>query len=716
MDNTPRSDAPRVAVVGAGIAGLTAALRLAQRGYTVTVFEERIYLGGKLGAHRHRFYGGTISDTLEKEIRASLDDGVVPAEVRKPLAAKLDKARKQLHRATRGTQQTAGDGRPTLPEDQDHLAVTAAEPRHGGETEWSIHDKANDCRYFVTLHRTPGAEYRLDISDAVYHEHCYHMFLNWYHNFWRVLEDLGVRRSQRFSPKTQLGHLFPGTTPVLQRLRALTEFGSVEQLGKNLVSGVASVPDIFLWFYSLVDMVSQPLSSRRSLDYISVNSFMSSRWYATEASTQLHQYVLSKAFAVPPYLSSALAYRYFMEYGMPEPHPMLWVLDGNSYEHLFQAFESALTPPQCTIRRGQCITCIELDKDQQRVEGIRWLSSDIYRDREASAEVPGSGGGVVDDGELTSAEEPCQKKGPLEAFDYVILAVPPRALASLIERHRDRVPGMAGVRQLQSAVTATLDLYFNRQLHGIPREHVVLRESQYGLTFFDNSQEWRNDPNMRKAGRPITCLNVAATEFYMLDGMTKEEATRAILTDLKRYLDFQDEDVDFAKTYLQMNQHEPLFINEVGSEQWRPKARTDIPNLFLAGDFCDHPIQITTVEGAVVSGLQAAQALQARVRVDRRDLAPDDPLLHPVEILEPKTYPPVNTKALRALLTPCACAAKVWSRAEEVVRSPEQALSARELNRMARDLLTAPASIAADWWSLAIDAAQWPQRLPFSRR
>jgi isorenieratene synthase len=44
-------DAPRsVAVVGGGIAGLTAALVLARRGYAVSVFESKPYLGGKLAS------------------------------------------------------------------------------------------------------------------------------------------------------------------------------------------------------------------------------------------------------------------------------------------------------------------------------------------------------------------------------------------------------------------------------------------------------------------------------------------------------------------------------------------------------------------------------------------------------------------------------------------------------------------------------------------
>ena len=44
-------------MVGAGISGLTSALRLAQRGYNVTIFEEKPEIGGNLaglesdGAH-----------------------------------------------------------------------------------------------------------------------------------------------------------------------------------------------------------------------------------------------------------------------------------------------------------------------------------------------------------------------------------------------------------------------------------------------------------------------------------------------------------------------------------------------------------------------------------------------------------------------------------------------------------------------------------------
>jgi isorenieratene synthase len=50
LPERPSGEAPRVAVVGGGIAGISAAVTLAERGFAVTLLERNAYLGGKTGA------------------------------------------------------------------------------------------------------------------------------------------------------------------------------------------------------------------------------------------------------------------------------------------------------------------------------------------------------------------------------------------------------------------------------------------------------------------------------------------------------------------------------------------------------------------------------------------------------------------------------------------------------------------------------------------
>lgn len=55
----PQGAPPRVAVIGAGLAGMGAAMRLGQRGVAVTLFERNHHLGGKLGAWTDRASDGS---------------------------------------------------------------------------------------------------------------------------------------------------------------------------------------------------------------------------------------------------------------------------------------------------------------------------------------------------------------------------------------------------------------------------------------------------------------------------------------------------------------------------------------------------------------------------------------------------------------------------------------------------------------------------------
>src|SRR5262245_11158123 len=82
---------------------------------------------------------------------------------------------------------------------------------------------------------------------------------------------------------------------------------------------------------------------------------------------------------------------------------------------------------------------------------------------------------------------------------------------------------------------------------------------------------------------------------------------------------------------------------------WRRALTTSLANLFLAGDHCRSAIDLVSMEGAVSTGLLAAEAI-------RRDAG----LASPVEVLVPES-PPIALLVLgRLALFPLAMGARLW--------------------------------------------------------
>ena len=117
---------PEVIVIGSGLAGMSAATRLMEQGFDITLYEQNNFLGGKLGAHRDS--------------------------------------------------------------------------------------------------HTPDP-----------HEHCYHMYLNWYNNFWQFMSEIGA--IDKFVPSPVIGCRFSGDK---QTRPYLTNPGSPATILTNMLNGVAS--------------------------------------------------------------------------------------------------------------------------------------------------------------------------------------------------------------------------------------------------------------------------------------------------------------------------------------------------------------------------------------------------------------------------------------------------------------------------------------------
>jgi Flavin containing amine oxidoreductase len=246
----------------------------------------------------------------------------------------------------------------------------------------------------------------------------------------------------------------------------------------------------------------------------------------------------------------------------------------------------------------------------------------------------------------------------------VILAIPPGALSRLVDLDILRAaPELGNVRKLRSEPIATLNLYFKRKLRDIPKEITILLGSKYRLSFLDNSQRWQ-----QTAPDDVTFLNVCASDFSVLaeytGGPDYDAIKEALYEDLSQYIEFdydpvgKNDDINRERSSLQTNVGEELFTNDVGTWEFRPETACTIPNLFIAGDYCKTFIDVVTIEGAVVSGLMAAEAVRRRAGTGE-----------PITILRPGAYPDQALAALKVMGAPYAYAAKAWAMASDALRS-----------------------------------------------
>jgi hypothetical protein len=544
------TEAPRVTIAGGGLAGLTAALRLAERGYRVKVYEQKSMLGGNLAS--------------------------------RPAADGVD----------------------------------------------------------------------LDVYP--------HMYATWYHNFWRLLGDVtDVDRAELFLPLSTVKQLARGDFP---NFTGLTEGYSPRHMLQNLFSGVGPPADMFVFGYAMVDLLAERLNPTMTLDAVSVNGFLRARPYMTERAAEAYDSFITRVWAISSSLASADDYRTYLSYSFAEPTPALWLARGSALRQVIGPLTAALEAAGVEIARSVQATTVSCTDGRVSEVGLQNTEFDP---------ISYTWKGVGD--------------GWTEEVDELVLAVPARALSRLARtgelgrRVVEVEPGIAEISRMRRHHVPILHLYFTRKLRRIPAEPVGLLGSRFDLAFTDISQTWEDVEDF--ASR--TVLSVSSSDPYGLPGTSPREDALAMIVELAQYLEFEpattwggSRDIDWERTRYDTNRDAQLFINETGTDAWRPTASCEgISNLWFAGDFCQNGIGMTTVESAVATGLEAASAL-----VERRGVGA------PVELVGPESRGDALFVWLRYAWAPYAFAATAWSRGSDCLRDIAPRVS-RAQSRL-RSLLT----------------------------
>jgi uncharacterized protein with NAD-binding domain and iron-sulfur cluster len=192
-------------------------------------------------------------------------------------------------------------------------------------------------------------------------------------------------------------------------------------------------------------------------------------------------------------------------------------------------------------------------------------------------------------------------------------------------------PSLEGIRALQTDWMSGIQFYLRRKVD-ITRGHMTFIDAPWALTGLTQGQFWGRRDFARDYGdgSAVDCLSVDISNWDapgILYGKpakecTHDEVAREVWQQIKRHHTagdllpddilhswFMDPGIAWVKSKGRNRNDTPLLVNTAGSWEKRPKARTKIPNLFLAGDYVQTDIDLATMEGGNESGRAAVTAL-----------------------------------------------------------------------------------------------------------
>ena len=488
-------------------------------------------------------------------------------------------------------------------------------------------------------------------------EHSYHMFPNFYFNFWTIAEQIGIKNN--FTPREAFRFL---RGDELDRLPAMFNPSGPQDFLRNMDSGAAPPPDLFIYMYSMIDMLAEPSEKHDLLDKYSVNGFLHSRPYMTRIAADLHQTLWETVWAISSYQASARSYRTFVKYTNRYSVPEFFLLAGNKWQYLMEPWLHKLFEyKNFEIKLKHRLTKVTPDKSGSRIAA---LDFDLV-DRSPS----------VNDCWEVEGQETVDVSG-----DSVILAVTPGAIKKLLrDEFYDAAPHLGEVQYLEAEPMGALQLYLNCHIDKLPKDVTDFEGAKYYMTFLDYTQLWRDIERQTPPGeKPNTFLYVTCSDVVSLLSVPPEKrypaghekeyqlildldhpttAIEYVLNEVMQHLPVDLDDINLRKTAFDMNTGEELFANMVGSWDRRPDTDTPLENLWMAGTYVKNLMDVSTIEGAVISGLNAAEAIRAR----------HAPKSDPITVLEPEAFPIELFQALKVAWAPLAATAKMWSEANTVM-------------------------------------------------
>lgn len=398
-----------------------------------------------------------------------------------------------------------------------------------------------------------GGKAGSDLKNGRLVEHGYHVFPQWYPNVRAILDRIGVK----LIDFDRYHFLLPGGYPRRVTILGPSGFGA---MWHYIFHGLLPWYHNLLYIYSVLDMISRPLSEKRQLDRVSQIGLMRGKWYTSESVAEMGQENVLKASAIPVYDLSAMTAKRIASYWVKQASPFLSILPGD--------LQAVFIDPQV---RELAELGVEIRYDSE--------VCDLKMRDGAVAAV------TLSDGTELSA-------------DVFALCTPFEVTRRWLHDHvYESDPELGNMHFLEAQPMAALHLRLRKKLPDLPREHVFFHGSHYALSFIDITPHWKDVDSEHE-------LSFISSNYAPLNAVSREGAKDLLLKEIGEYLPITPADIESWE--LNPNTDVPLFINTIGAWSNRPRAKTQIPNLYLAGDYVKNAIDLACMEGAVSAALEAS--------------------------------------------------------------------------------------------------------------
>lgn len=404
------------------------------------------------------------------------------------------------------------------------------------------------------------------VVDGIAEDHGFHVFPSWYTNTWAIIDAAGARTN--FAPNHIYYQLRLGEFPRFRKLRAF----SVRTALANLFYGAASPPTMYLALFLMLDTALR-FSDPDLLAGQSIGDFLRSRFYMAPRLDEEVSDMLQAAHAITGDDAEASVLAGIAGPMIAAPHPMAF----SPVSDLGSALIDPLTAR--LVRLGGVVST------QSKVSDLIFSQGSI---RGVACKV---------------GDEQRNLYAPI-----VVLTIPPIALRDLlsIKTTLERsVPTLARASHLPQRQLASLHLSVAPPMGSLPNEHIRLVKSRYSITMLDVSDRGASASNSQR-------LNLVLGNYTELSGLDVATTIQRVLSELLRF-GLRTDGLDVHDVLLQPHKSAQLFTPLVGTWDVRPTARTEVSGLYIAGDYCRTWVVLPTMEAAVVSGMQTAEAIRADV-------------------------------------------------------------------------------------------------------